>query len=135
MIPARRWLQDGGLRIGLWHMAMVGALIGFLTGIVVSTGPINTPFFLALGLVKGAYLSTEAMASLLVYATKVAVFSQLGALTWSILWKGLIVGSSVMAGSWLAKRFVLRMDASQFRLLMDGLMLMAGVTMLLTALL
>ena len=57
-----------------------------------------------------------------------------GALTWPILWKGLIVGSSVMAGSWLAKRFVLRMDAQQFRLLMDALMLMAGVTMLATAL-
>ena len=39
-----------------------------------------------------------------------------------------------MAGSWLAKRFVLKMDADQFRYLMDALMLMAGITMLVTAL-
>jgi uncharacterized membrane protein YfcA len=134
MIPARHRLQSSGFRVRLWQMAVVGAVIGFLTGIVVSTGPINTPFFLAYGLVKGGFLATEAMASLTVYASKAIVFSHFGALTWSILWKGLIVGSSVMAGSWIAKRFVLRMDAQQFRLLMDGLMLLAGLTMLVTAL-
>jgi uncharacterized protein len=134
MIPARRWLQASGLKVRLWHMSVIGAAIGFLTGIVVSTGPINTPFFLSYGLVKGAFLSTEAMSSLAVYASKAAVFTGFGALTWAILWKGLIVGSSVMAGAWVAKRFVLRMEPQQFRLLMDGLMLMAGVTMLVTAL-
>lgn len=134
MIPLRRALQASGMKVRLWQMSIVGAIIGFLTGIVVSTGPINTPFFLAYGLTKGAFLSTEAMASLTVYVSKAVVFSQLGALTWPILWKGLIVGSSVMAGAWIAKRFVLRMDENQFRYLMDALMLMAGITMLVTAL-
>jgi uncharacterized membrane protein YfcA len=134
MIPVRRRLQAAGMRVRLWQMSIVGAVIGFLTGIVVSTGPINTPFFLAYGLTKGAFLSTEAMASLAVYASKAIMFGQLGALPWPILWKGMIVGSSVMAGSWLAKRFVLRMDEHQFRYLMDGLMLTAGITMLATAL-
>ncbi len=134
MVPLRRSLQASGMRVRLWQMSIVGAVIGFLTGIVVSTGPINTPFFLAYGLTKGAFLSTEAMASLAVYASKSAVFSHFGALTWPILWKGMIVGSSVMAGSWLAKRFVLRMDEGQFRYLMDALMLVAAATMLVTAL-
>jgi len=40
----------------------------------------------------------------------------------------------VLAIGLLAKRFVLRVDAEQFRLLMDALMLMAGLTMLATAL-
>ena len=38
--------------------------------VVVSTGPINAPFFLAYGLAKGAYLGTEAMGSLAIYAAK-----------------------------------------------------------------
>src|SRR5512147_5026 len=54
MIPVRRWLVGTGLRIGRWHLAAAGAAIGYVTGIVVSTGPINTPFFLAYGLAKGA---------------------------------------------------------------------------------
>ena len=134
MIPMRHWLQSRGIRVKLWHLAVVGAVIGYLTGIVVSTGPINTPFFLAYGLVKGPFLSTEAAGSLTMYVSKALVFNHYGYLPGSILWKGLIVGSSVMAGAWVAKRFVMKMEASQFRLLMDGVMLVAGVTMIVTAL-
>ncbi len=133
-IPLRRWLQAGGFKVKLWQLSIVGAVIGFLTGIVVSTGPVNTPFFLAYGLVKGAYLSTEAAGSLSMYVTKAIVFREFGYLPLPVLSKGLIVGTSVMAGSWLAKRFVLRMGAAQFRVLMDGLLLAAGVTMIATAL-
>ncbi len=130
MIPIRRWLHDAGIRARLWHLALVGAAIGYLTGIVVSTGPINTPWFLAYGLTRGAFLSTEAMASLAVYASKALTFNQLGALDWEIAARGAIVGTSVTAGSYVSKRFVLRLEPAQFRLLMDALMLVAGVTMI-----
>ena len=46
----------------------------------------------------------------------------------------LIIGSSLMAGSFLAKRFVLKMEAERFRLLMDGLLVLSGVTMIWAAL-
>ena len=134
MIPARRWLLSHQLKLGLWHLALVGAVIGYLTGIVVSTGPINAPIFLAYGLVKGAYLATEAAGSLAVYLSKAAVFRSYGALPWPAIAKGLIIGSSLMAGSFIAKRFVLKLDADRFRLLMDALLLMSGVTMLWAAL-
>ena len=135
MIPARRVLLASDFRLKLWHLAVVGALIGYLTGIVVSTGPINTPFFLAYGLTKGAYLATEAAGSLAVYLSKALVFRSFGALPLAAIVKGLIIGSTLMAGSLLAKRFVLRLDAHRFRLLMDGLLLLSGLTMLVAALL
>ena len=91
---------------------------------------LNTPFFLAYGLVKGAFLATEAAGSLAVYLTKALVFRSFGALPVEAIAKGLIIGSSLMAGSFLAKRFVLRLDAEHFRLLMDGLLLLSGLTML-----
>lgn len=134
MIPVRRRLTASGFAIRPWQLALVGAVIGYLTGIVASTGPINTPFFLALGLVKGAFLATEALSSLSMYVAKAATFNQLGALPWATFVKGLIVGSAVMLGSYASKPFVLRMAPEQFRLLMDGLMLVAGVTMIATAL-
>ena len=79
MIPIRRWLAARGMRIELWHLAIVGAGIGFLSGIVASTGPINTPFFLAYGLTKGAFLATEALGSVAVQLTKATVFHTFGA--------------------------------------------------------
>jgi uncharacterized protein len=133
MTPARRWLQRAGIRVRLWQLSLVGAVIGFVTGIVASTGPINTPFFLACGLVKGAFISTEAAASLSVYLTKGIVFNQLGALPFDLLSKGIVVGCSVMAGSYLAKGLVMKLETAQFKLLMDGLMLLAGITMMVTA--
>ena len=105
-------------------------MIGYITGIVVSTGPINAPFFLAYGLVKGAYLATEAMGSLAVYLAKAVTFGGLGALPWESVAKGLVVGSSITVGSFVAKRFVVALDADKYRLLIEGLLLVAGLTML-----
>ena len=130
MVPIRRWLMARGLRIALWHLSLVGAGIGFLSGLVASTGPINTPFFLAYGLVKGAYLSTEALGSMAVGITKAIVFQRFDALSPETAMRGVIVGASVMAGSWLARGFVLRLDAQQFRSLMDALLIFAGAALL-----
>ena len=39
-----------------------------------------------------------------------------------------------MFGAFIAKRFVLKLDPDMFRLVMDGIMLVAGLSMLWTAL-
>jgi hypothetical protein len=130
MIGVRRWMAARSLRLGGAALAAIGVPVGFLTGLVASTGPITAPIFLAAGLVKGAFLSSEAMASLFVYAGKAAVFRTFGALPLEIVAKGLIVGASLMVGAFVAKRFVLAMDAARFGLLMDGLMLASGATLL-----
>jgi uncharacterized membrane protein YfcA len=105
-------------------------VIGFVTGLVVSTGPINAPFFLAYGLVKGAYLSTEALGSLVVFVAKAATFRSLGALPWEAVAKGLIVGTSITAGSVLAKRFVLQLEPEKFRWMIEAMLAVAGLSML-----
>ena len=130
MIPARRWMARQQWKLQLSHMALIGAVIGFITGIVVSTGPINAPFFVAYGLVKGAYLGTEALGSLAVYASKAVTFRSLDALPLVIFLKGITIGSSLVAGAFLAKRVVNQMDASRFKSMMDGLLLVAGLTMI-----
>ncbi len=134
MVPIRRWMAARDIRLGLWHLALLAAPIGFVTGIVVSTGPVTAPLFIAHGLARGAFISTEAVASLAVYLSKTAVFQAYGALPADILVQGLVVGSSLMVGSFLAKRFVLRMSPERFRLLMDALMVASGLTLLWTAL-
>ena len=130
MIPARRWLLARGLRINAWHMALVGAGIGFLSGMVASTGPINTPFYLAYGLVKGGYLATEALGSMAIGITKAVVFQRFNALPWETVARGVVIGATLMIGSRLAKGFVLRLDAHQFRVLMDCLLAGAGLMLL-----
>jgi uncharacterized protein len=133
MIPARRWLAVHDLRLRLWHLAVIGLAIGFVTGIVVTTGPISAPVFLAYGLVKGAFIATEAAGSLAIYASKSVTFRTLGALPPDAIYKGLIAGASLMLGAFIAKRFVLKIPPQRFRLMMEGLMLVSGLAMLAAA--
>ncbi|KIZ44166.1 MULTISPECIES: sulfite exporter TauE/SafE family protein [Rhodopseudomonas] len=130
MVPVRHWLARHQFKLSLWHLAVGGAVIGFLTGIVVSTGPLSVPLFLFYGLSRGAFLGTEAASSLGLYVSKSVTFQQFGALDWDVLLKGLIAGSSLMLGAFIAKRFVLKLEPEVFRLVMDGIMIVAGLSML-----
>ena len=130
MIPGQRWLNAMNFRLRIWQLALAGAAIGFLTGIVISTGPLSVPAFTSYGLLKGAFLSTEAASSLALMVSKVATFRQFGALPYSFILEGLIVGASVMAGAFVGKVIVLRMSIGVFQHVLDGLLLCSGLAML-----
>jgi uncharacterized membrane protein YfcA len=130
MVPGRRWLASRNLKFGFWHLAAAGAVIGFLTGIVVSTGPLSVPAFAAYGLVKGAFIATEAAGSLALYISKALTFRQFGALPVDIMVKGLISGSSVMAGTYTARLIVERLSVVTFQRLLDGVMIVSGTALL-----
>jgi len=130
MVPGRRWLASRNLKFGFWHLAIAGAVIGFLTGIVVSTGPLSVPAFAAYGLVKGAFIATEAAGSLALYISKALTFRQFGALPFDIVVKGLISGSSVMAGTYTARLIVERLSVATFQRLLDGVMVVSGAALL-----
>ena len=133
MIPARRWMRARNFNLPLWQLAIAGGVIGFLTGIVLSTGPLSIPAFAAVGLGKGALLSTEAVASLALMVSKVATFQQLGALPWPQFLQGLIIGGSMIAGTFIGKMIVDRMSLKTFEFLLDAMLLIAGITMIWTA--
>jgi uncharacterized protein len=130
MIPVRRWLRAREFRLHLWHMALVGAGIGYLTGLVATTGAINTPFFLAFGLTKGAYIGTEAASSLSVFLAKGVTFHQLGVIDSRAIAQGLLIGVFVLIGATLSKRLVLRIPEHRFVQLMEGVMLVSGLSVL-----
>jgi uncharacterized membrane protein YfcA len=130
VIPGRRWLAARHYKVPLVALIPAGAVIGFLTGIVVSTGPITVPLFTAYGLVKGAFIATEAAASLAVYISKATTFHAFGALPADIMLKGLITGSSVMAGTYVARLVVERLSIATFQRLLDGVMLISGLALL-----
>lgn len=133
MIPFRRWLYIRDFRLSLWQLALAGAAIGYVTGIVLSTGPLSVPAFSARGLVKGAFLSTEAASSLALMISKVVTFREAGALPAQTLLQGIIVGSSVMAGTVAGKAIVQRMSLQTFQYVLDALLLCSGLSLLYAA--
>jgi hypothetical protein len=88
------------------------------------------PVFTAYGLVKGAFIATEAAASLALYISKAITFRSFGALPVDIVIKGLISGSSVMAGTYTARLIVERLSIATFQHLLDVVILLSGVALL-----
>jgi len=130
LIPIRRWMRQKNFYLQLWQMSLVGAGIGYLTGIVATTGAINTPFFLAFGLSKGAFLGTEAASTLSILFTKGITFHQLGFLNATAMIQGLLIGSCVLVGSIFSKKIVLALPEKKFLLLMELVMLISGASIL-----
>ena len=92
------------------------------------------PTFAAYGLVKGAFIATEAAGSLALYISKALTFRQFGALPLDIIIKGLITGSSVMAGTYTARLIVERLSVTTFQRLLDGVMVISGLALVWAAL-
>lgn len=130
LIPARRWLARRELKLRAVHLALLGAPLGLLTGLVVSTGPLTVPLFTFHGLERGVLLGTEAAASIGMYGAKVGTFQALGALPLAVVAQGLIVGLTLMAGSFIGRRIVLALAPGAWRTLIDGLMLCSGLALL-----
>jgi uncharacterized membrane protein YfcA len=130
LIPARRWLARREIKLSLWHLAALGGPLGVLTGIVVSTGPLTVPLFTFYGLERGAFLGTEAAGSIGVYVSKVLTFQALGAFPPQVLLQGLLIGGTLMAGSFIGRFVVLGLSPAAYRTLIDGLMLCSGLSLL-----
>lgn len=129
LIPLRHFAQRKGLQLNHWQLALAGAVLGYLTGVVFSTGPLLLPVFSGFGLTKGALLATEAAASFALYVSKSATFGVLGVLQKDVVLAGVLVGISLMIGNYIGKIFVLKMPDRIFNLLLDGMLLLAGLSM------
>lgn len=127
LVPLRRLATAKLDSIGLVQVALAGAVVGFLTGIFLSTGPLCVPAFLAYGLVGGAFIATEAAASLLVQASKILSFRELGVLSADGVLKGFIVDITLMLGTFAARPLVGRISDNHFRSMMDAVTGLSGL--------
>ncbi len=130
LIPYRRWARSRNFTLNLKQLAVAGLIVGYLSGLVTGSGPLSVAAFSAYGLVKGAFISTEAAASLIIFAAKAATFRKLGALPPELALHGLVVGASIMTGTFVSKRFLLLMRPETQQLLLDAMLLLAGLALL-----
>jgi uncharacterized membrane protein YfcA len=110
--------------------AAIGAGAGLGSSLLGAAGPLAAPFFLAKGLVGGAYIGTEATASLITHLTKVAAYGASSLLSVHVLQLGLVLTPAIVAGAWLGKRTVMRMNNRVFTLVIEAGMLVAAILFL-----
>lgn len=108
----------------------VGAASGFGSALVGSVGPLTAPFFLARGLVKGAYIGTEAAAAVVMHATKLVVFGAAAVLTLRTGAIGLALAPAVAAGARIGRAIVDRLPTTVFVAVVEVGLLIAAVLLL-----
>lgn len=131
MIPVRRLMAARAWRVRLWQLGVAGAVVGFLTGLVLSTGPLSVPVFTGFGLSGGAFLGTEAASALVLYAAKLTTFGQLGVLTPELVVRGVTIGAALMIGPFMTRRLVRRLRPGAYAVLIDAVLVVAAAGMFL----
>ena len=114
----------------LKSFAALGAGSAFLSALLGSVGPIMAPFFLAFGLVRGAYIGTEAMSTVVMHVVKLVAYGQGSLLTDRAVVAGLALGPIMVLGSWSGKRIVDRLPERVFVLLVELTLVAAGLLFL-----
>ncbi len=127
VVAWRRLGSDTKLRPTRPGFALIGGGAGFLSALLGSVGPIMAPFFLAYGLVKGAYIGTEALSTVVMHVTKLLAYRSSAVLPGSSIVVGLLLGPLMVFGSWTGKRIVDRLPERVFVLLIEATMTTAGL--------
>jgi uncharacterized protein len=117
-------------RTPLKGFAVIGAVSSFLSALLGSVGPLMAPFFLVYGLVKGAYIGTEALATVVMHVAKLIAYRESAVLPVHAIVSGLALGPIMVAGSFAGKRVVDRLPERVFVSIIDVTLLAAGVMFL-----
>ncbi len=130
-VPLRRILAMDFFRMRLRYFPVLGALVGLISGLVVTTGPLNTPFFLAYGLRRSAYVGTEAVCAMAMHLSRGAALARYALLTWETFTVGAVLGATMFAGSWFGRRLLDRMSDRVFLAIIEALLVVLGLHSLL----
>lgn len=112
--------------------APVGAAGGVLSSLAGTAGPVAAPFFLAYGLTRGAYIGTEALATVVMHVTKLTVYGGASVLTARHLAIGTVLGVVMVGGSYAGKRLADRLPERVFIVLVEATLVVAGAQFLAT---
>ncbi len=112
-----------------WFLPL-GAGFGLLAGLLEGVGPLMAPFFLAYGLLRGAYIGTDALASTFMHVAKLTVFGGAAILTPPVLLAGLLLAPFMIAGAFAGRRVVERLSERVFVVLIDVTLVVAGLNFL-----
>ncbi len=126
-----RHLRPGvGWRPSLPAFAAIGAVASFLSALLGSVGPLMAPFFLAYGLVKNAYIATEALSTVTMHLAKLVAYRSARVLPLHAVIVGLSLGPIMVLGSFTGKHIVQRLPEKVFIAIIEITLVAAGVLFL-----
>jgi hypothetical protein len=127
IVVLRHWKRARWPKPSLHQFALIGAGSSFLSALLGSVGPLMAPFFLAYGLLKGAYIGTEALATVTMHVFKMIAYRESDILQGRAVVVGLLMGPIMILGSFAGKRIVDALPAEIFVAVIDVTLAAAGL--------
>ncbi|MBM2826177.1 MAG: hypothetical protein HW403_241 [Dehalococcoidia bacterium] len=127
MVAYRHTTWGQRARIRLRGFLPLGATAGLISALVGSVGPFMAPFFLTYGLVKGAYIGTEALSTVVMHVIKLGVYGRYSLVNGRTLLVGIGIGAVLFFASYLGKLILNRVPERVFPYIIEGVMITAGV--------
>jgi uncharacterized membrane protein YfcA len=91
-----------------------GGLVGFLSGLIGSAGPLGAAIFLSLGLPPVAYIASEGITALAIHGVKLAVYQKYFTLSQDLWILAATMGLIVIVGTWSAKQVIQHISQNTF---------------------
>lgn len=113
-----------------WVFVPLGAVTGFLSALMGGVGPVSSPFFLAYGLTKEAFVGTEALCAVAMHLVKSVAYNRLQVLNTAELSAGLGFGLVMSLGSYVARQVLERISRERFLVIVETLLALIGFYML-----
>jgi len=104
-------------------MIVGGGITGLINGLLGISGPLSSAVFLTLGLSPVAYIASEATAAAVMHIVKAIMYGKLNLMSWNIFLSGLFIGCAMMAGNYLAMRFIRNVNKKRYQIVVAAVMI------------
>jgi len=111
-------------------MLIGGGLVGLISGLVGSAGPIGAAIFLSLNLSPTAYISSEAVTAVAMHISKTVIYEKYLGIGLDALEIGLFIGLAMFLGTWFGRKIINRMSKEMFTKFVGVLLAIIGIQML-----
>lgn len=109
-----------------------GALVGFLSAVVGSAGPLGAAFFLGLNLPPVSYVASEAVTAVSMHVTKTVVYQKYTFIGQRELLQGFFLGAAMILGSWSGKKVIEKLPREKFMVFVEVLLVLSAVQLILS---
>jgi hypothetical protein len=127
----RRRVSGHETEHGAWFAPTIGVLAGFTTLVANAAGPLMAIYLLAMRLPKMDFVGTGAVYFLLMNFFKVPFMVHLGLINAASFSVNLVLVPAVLAGAWIGRKLVQRIDQRGFENIALALSFAAGLKLLL----
>jgi uncharacterized membrane protein YfcA len=132
-VPLRRLMRRRGLALSDRGLAAASFAWGPLAGGTVGAGILLLSLLMAAGLEGAAVVATDAVISIGIGLTKLAVFGLAGAMTAKVIAIALLIGGVAFPGAFLAKALVSRLPVHVHSAILDAVVAGGGAVMIFNA--